>query len=349
MSEINLSDSKRSSQITMKDLFGQFNDWICFLWPYKFRIVILSLVGGILGFLFAHYFPNKVYTAKLSFTMEQKNGAGGALGGLASSLGLGDVGGNSSGMFGGENILYLLKSNRIIHQSLREPQEILNGDNLLNFYLKNHFKESLRSKKIKLFPKELDSILFNRSQDSIIQLITKSIRENQLTAERQDNKTSIINLDIRDVSENWAFLFSKSIVRNAINLYLEIKVGKLLRTESELTHKKDSIRGLLNGSITTLAFETDLNTHTPLMRYKTNQVKKQIDVEVLRGMYANMIQNLEMTKFQRAQEEPIIEIIDEPIMPLNVNKRSRLLYSILGSIIFSSLLLVPLFFKRMLD
>jgi uncharacterized protein involved in exopolysaccharide biosynthesis len=85
------------------------------------------------------------------------------------------------------------------------------------------------------------------------------------------------------------------------------------------------------------------------MRYKTNQVKKQIDVEVLRGMYANMIQNLEMTKFQRAQEEPIIEIIDEPIMPLNVNKRSRLLYSILGSIIFSSLLLVPLFFKRMLD
>jgi uncharacterized protein involved in exopolysaccharide biosynthesis len=52
------------------------------------------------------------------------------------------------------------------------------------------------------------------------------------------------------------------------------------------------------------------------MRYKTKQAKKQVDVEVLKTMYGNVIQNLEMTKFQRSQEEPIIEIIDEPILPL---------------------------------
>jgi glycerol-3-phosphate cytidylyltransferase len=63
-----------------------------------------------------------------------------------------------------------------------------------------------------------------------------------------------------------------------------------------------------------------MNSHTPLMRYKTKQAKKQIDVEVLKTMYANVIQNLEMTKFQRAQEEPIIEIIDEPILPLNIHQ-----------------------------
>jgi predicted nuclease of restriction endonuclease-like (RecB) superfamily len=109
-------------------------------------------------------------------------------------------------------------------------------------------------------------------------------------------------------------------VKNAIDLYLEIKVGKLMRTEQELTQKKDSIRGLLDGSITTLAYETDLNSHTPLMRYKTNQAKKQIDVEVLKSMYGSVIQNLEITKMQRTQEEPIIEIIDEPILPLKVEK-----------------------------
>jgi uncharacterized protein (DUF608 family) len=101
---------------------------------------------------------------------------------------------------------------------------------------------------------------------------------------------------------------------------MEIKVGKLIGTELDLTRKRDSIRGLLDGSITTLAIETDLNSHAPLMRYKTKQAKKQVDVEVLKTMYGNIIQNLEMTKFQRSQEEPIIEIIDEPILPLEVEK-----------------------------
>jgi hypothetical protein len=123
------------------------------------------------------------------------------------------------------------------------------------------------------------------------------------------------------------------LVKNAIDLYLEIKIGKLLRTEEELTNKRDSIRGLLDGSITTLAFETDMNSHTPLMRYKTNQAKKQIDVEVLKSMYGSVIQNLEITKMQRAQEEPIIEIIDEPILPLSKVKFGKLKGIILGGIL----------------
>jgi hypothetical protein len=231
-------------------------------------------------------------------------------------------------MFGGENVLFLMKSNRIIHESLKEAQSELNGDNLLNVYLRNHFDKALKTKKVRLFPKNLDSIFFTRKQDSLLLAITKTIRETQIVAERQDKKTTIINLDVKDENEQWAYLFSKALVKNAIDLYLEIKVGKLMRTENELIQKKDSIRGLLDGSITTLAFETDLNSHTPLMRYKTNQAKKQIDVEVLKTMYANVIQNLEMTKFQRAQEEPIIEIIDEPILPLEIKE-----FGILKSVI----------------
>jgi uncharacterized protein involved in exopolysaccharide biosynthesis len=66
------------------------------------------------------------------------------------------------------------------------------------------------------------------------------------------------------------------------------------------------------------------------MRYKTKQAKKQVDVEVLKTMYGNIIQNLEMTKFQRSQEEPIIEIIDEPILPLKVEELGRIKGVIIG-------------------
>jgi hypothetical protein len=120
---------------------------------------------------------------------------------------------------------------------------------------------------------------------------------------------------------------------------MEIKVGKLIATEQDLTRKRDSIRGLLDGSITTLAIETDLNSHAPLMRYKTKQAKKQVDVEVLKTMYGNIIQNLEMTKFQRSQEEPIIEIIDEPILPLKVEKFGKAKGIMIGGFLTGFLLL----------
>jgi uncharacterized protein involved in exopolysaccharide biosynthesis len=349
MSELQ-QQAPASDEISLKELILKGKDWFSYLWGYKWRILLAGMLGGALGFVYAKYFSKPTYTSVVSFTLEQKSGGGaGALGGLASSLGLGDLPtGSSSGMFGGENVLHLMKSNRIIHQSLKEPQADLKGDHLLNAYLKNHFEKPLKEKKIKLFPENLDSVTFSRQQDSLLLLITKNIREEQVIAERQDKKTTIINLEVKDNNEQWAYLFSKALVKNAIDLYLEIKVGKLMRTEFELTQKKDSIRGLLDGSITTLAYETDMNSHTPLMRYKTNQAKKQIDVEVLKSMYANVIQNLEMTKFQRSQEEPIIEIIDEPILPLSMEMFGKLKGIVRGGFITSFLIFGWLVLMRLL-
>jgi hypothetical protein len=242
----------------------------------------------------------------------------------------------------------LMKSNRIIHEALKSPIEELNGDHLLNAYLKNHFAEALKEKKIKLFPKLIDTLKTNRAQDSLLLLVTKNIRETQLVADRADKKNTIINLEVKDENEQWAFLFSKMVVQHAIDLYMEIKVGKLIDTEQDLTRKRDSIRGLLDGTITTLAIETDLNSHSPLMRYKTKQAKKQVDVEVLKTMYGNIIQNLEMTKFQRSQEEPIIEIIDEPILPLKVEKFSKAKGILIGGFLTGFLLLGFLVLRKVL-
>jgi hypothetical protein len=317
-----LQPQNNNDEISLKELILKGKEWVAYLWGYKWIIILVSSLGGALGFAYAKYLTKPEYTAQVTFAMEQKSGgAASALGGLASSLGIGDIGGSSSsGMFGGENILMLMKSNRIIHEALKAPIEELSGDHLLNAYVKNHFGKELKEKKIALFPKTFDSITSTRAQDSLLLLITKNIREKQLVADRADKKNTIINLEVKDQNEQWAFLFSKMLVQHAIDLYMEIKVGKLIATEQDLTRKRDSIRGLLDGSITTLAIETDLNSHAPLMRYKTKQAKKQVDVEVLKTMYGNIIQNLEMTKFQRSQEEPIIEIIDEPILPLKIDK-----------------------------
>jgi uncharacterized protein involved in exopolysaccharide biosynthesis len=346
-----LQPQSNNDEIGLKELILKGKEWVAYLWGYKWIILLVSALGGALGFAYAKYLTKPEYTAQVTFTMEQKSGgAASALGGLASSLGLGDMGGaSSSGMFGGENILMLMKSNRIIHEALKAPNAELDGDHLLNAYLKNHFADALKEKKIKLFPKLIDTVETNRAQDSLLLLVTKNIRETQLIADRADKKNTIINLEVKDENEQWAFLFSKMVVQHAIDLYMEIKVGKLIATEQDLTRKRDSIRGLLDGTITTLAIETDLNSHSPLMRYKTKQAKKQVDVEVLKTMYGNIIQNLEMTKFQRSQEEPIIEIIDEPILPLRVEKFRKVKGILIGGILSTLLLFISLVLRRILN
>jgi hypothetical protein len=345
-----LQTQHNNDEISLKELILKGKEWVAYLWGYKWLIIFVTALGGSLGYVYAKYYTKATYTSTVTFTMEQKGGGGaGALGGLASSLGLGDIGGgSSSGMFGGENILALMKSNRIIHEALKAPLQELDGDHLLNAYLKNHFAQALKDKKIKLFPKVIDTVVTNRVQDSLLLLVTKNIREIQLVADRADKKNTIINLEVKDENEQWAFLFSKMVVQHAIDLYMEIKVGKLIATEQDLTRKKDSIRGMLDGSITTLAYETDLNSHTPLMRYKTNQAKKQIDLDVLKTMYGNIIQNLEMTKFQRSQEEPIIEIIDEPILPLSMEKFGKAKGMVMGGFLASFLIFGWLVLRRLL-
>lgn len=54
-------------------------------------------------------------------------------------------------------------------------------------------------------------------------------------------------------------------------------------------------------------------------------------------MYSSVIQNLEMTKFQRAQEEPIIEIIDEPILPLVNSKLNTGIFLFACLFVFNTL------------
>jgi Chain length determinant protein len=354
MNEQTPTQQNNPDEISLKELILIAKDWTSYLWGRKWLFILVGCLGGAIGFAYSKYLTKPEYTAKITFAMEQKSGgAASALGGLASSLGIGDIGGaSSSGMFGGENILMLMKSNRIIHEALKAPLDELKGDHLLNAYVKNHFDKELKEKKIALFPKTFDSITSTRAQDSLLLLITKNIREKQLIAERADKKTTIINLEVKDQNEQWALLFSKMLVQHAIDLYMEIKVGKLISTERELTRKRDSIRGLLDGSITTLAIETDLNSHAPLMRYKTKQAKKQVDVEVLKTMYGNVIQNLEMTKFQRSQEEPIIEIIDEPILPLEMEyftkSKGVVLFGILAVGVYLSLIIIRKIIKDVL-
>ena len=61
-------------------------------------------------------------------------------------------------------------------------------------------------------------------------------------------------------------------------------------------------------------------------------------------MYGEIVKNLEISKFTLLNNKPLLNIIDSPTLPLEVNELpivlAFILFSILGSVIYSFILIV---------
>ena len=110
-----------NDEISLKELINKVKELYDYLLSQWKIIVLAGVIGAALGL--AYSFTKKpVYTATLSFALEDEKsggGLGGALG-LASSLGL-DLGGGGGSIFTGSNLTELFKSRSMVEQTLLSP------------------------------------------------------------------------------------------------------------------------------------------------------------------------------------------------------------------------------------
>src|SRR6187402_1609497 len=105
-----------SDEITLKELLTKTKEWFTYLLSKWMIILICALAGAALGFANA-YFKKPLYTAALSFALEDPQSSGNITNalGLASQLGL-DLGGGGGGIFSGANLVELFKSRVMVEQ-----------------------------------------------------------------------------------------------------------------------------------------------------------------------------------------------------------------------------------------
>jgi len=74
------------------------------------------------------------------------------------------------------------------------------------------------------------------------------------------------------------------------------------------------------------------------------EIRLKRDVEILNIMYGEIVKNLEVSKFTLLNNEPLLNIIDSPTLPLKVNKLSIIvafiLFSIFGMLMYSFILII---------
>ena len=342
-----------NDEITLKELLLKAKEWYTFLLSKWKTIVLAGIIGALLGLGYSFY-KKPIYTASLTYAVEDgkaSGGLGGALG-LASSFGL-DLGGSSGGAFSGSNLMELFKSRAMVEQTLLAPVTQNNKTiSLAEMYIQDKewrekWEEKPALKTITFLP-NIDRAKFTRVQDSIFGLIYKELSTESLTVEQKDKKVAIGTITMRCTNEYFAQQFNLALTQTVIDFYVETKSKRAKENMDILVRQTDSIRGELNGAITGVAVAND-NTFglNPALNVKrVPSARRQVDVQANTAILTEIVKQAELAKVTLRKETPLIQIIDQPILPLPKEKLGKAKGILLGGILAGFLTVLGLIIRR---
>jgi hypothetical protein len=342
-----------NDEITLKELLLKAKEWYTYLLFQWKMIVLTGIVGALLGLGYSFY-KKPVYTATLTYALEDGKAQGGGLGSLASSFGfdIGGAGGNS-GAFSGANLMELFKSRAMVEQTLLAPVTQNNKTiSLAEMYIQDQrWREKWVEKptlKSITFLHNTDRTKFTRAQDSIFGVIYNDLSNNALTVDQKDKKVAIGTITMKGTNEYFAQQFNLALTNTVTDFYIETKSKRAKENMDILVRQTDSIRGELNGAITGVAVAND-NTFglNPALNVKrVPSARRQVDVQANTAILTEIVKQAELAKVTLRKETPLIQVIDQPILPLPKEKFGKAKGILLGGILAGFLTILGLIIRR---
>ncbi len=342
-----------NDEISLKELIEKGKEWYVYLLS-KWKIILLAgIIGAGLGL--AYSFSKKpVYTATLSFALEDEKGGGGLGGalGLASSFGI-DLGGGGGSIFTGSNLTELFKSRAMVEQTLMSPV-VVDGKtiSLAEMYIQNqgwrgNWNDKPKYKAIQFLP-DTKRKYFTRVHDSILGVVYQDLSKTGLSVAQKDKKNAIITIDVNSTNELFSKYFTEALVKQVSDFYVTTKSKKARMNMHILERQTDSIRGELNGAITGVAVAND-NTfmlNPALNVRRAPSARRQVDVQANTAILTELVKQTELAKVTLRKETPLIQVIDQPILPLKKEKFGKAKGIVLGGFLAGFLVVFLLIVRR---
>ncbi|MDA0313860.1 MAG: exopolysaccharide biosynthesis protein [Bacteroidetes bacterium] len=336
-------------QFTLREVVKNLIYWVKFF-RSKWKLLVLFLsIGAGLGAGFSQV-KDPVFHAETSFVLEEEGMSGiGQMSGIANLLGVNLGGIGTNGLFQGDNIMELYRSDRMLEETLLSPFE--NDGLLIERFIESEDLEEKWASTIDLSALSFSASRENQGvkQDSVIKEISKIIREKQLVVVKPDRKLSIIQVTVSSKDEAFAKLFNETLVSKVNTFYLETKTKKTGENLRILQIQADSVRVILDQSMGTLAVEQDrIPNANPLLSAATvNSRRKQIDVQSSASVYMEIVKNLEMAKISHRINTPLIQLIDSPKLPLKRTEIRLMKGMVYGAFFLGGLALSLLYLRKL--
>nr|WP_315243902.1 Wzz/FepE/Etk N-terminal domain-containing protein [uncultured Flavobacterium sp.] len=343
----------KNDEISLKELFEKVKEWWNYLLSQWKIILIAGVIGASLGL--AYSFSKKpVYTATLSFALEDEKGGGGFSGalGLASSFGI-DLGGGGGSIFTGSNLTELFKSRSMVEKTLLSSV-VVEGKtiSLAEMFIQNNnwrknWKDNPKFASLEFLP-NANRKLYTRVQDSIMGKMYESLSKGGLNVAQKDKKISIISIDVTSQNEFFAKYFCEALAKEVGKFYVETKSKKARMNMAILQRQTDSIRGELNAAITGVAVANDntFNLNPALNVRRAPSARRQVDVQANTAILTELVKQTELAKVTLRKETPLIQVIDSPILPLPKERFGKAKGLIFGTFLTSLMTIIVLIIRR---
>jgi hypothetical protein len=340
----------QNDEISIAELLQKIKALWAFLLTQWLKISLAGVLGGLIGLGYAWKQPVQ-YVSKLTFVLEDGKGGGGGLASLAGQFGI-DVGGAGGGsIFSGDNILLFLKSESLIREALFSNYDIEGKKTIADKYAETNELKSSWAKNEKMGAIDFGKLSLQtlpRKEDSLLQKISETIINNELSVVKVDKKASFIQVKTTMRDELLSKIFAERLVDIAAKRYISSKTKTKQANVQKLQNKADSLVALLNNrTYTAASTQQQLVDINPALR--SAPIAAEIsarDKTIAATLYAEVVKNLELSKTLLNQETPVIEMVDQSHLPLEKVKASKSKSLVLGGFLAGFLMVAYLLAAR---
>jgi uncharacterized protein involved in exopolysaccharide biosynthesis len=318
-------------EVTLKDIIKRLQQIVRFLFSRWLIIVIVGILGGLFGLLYAWY-AKPTYSATLTFVLSNNSSSGGIMS-LANQFGI-NFGDDNSNVFSGDNITALMKSRRMVQQALfTKPDD--NKELLINIFVKDNklnesWQQNERTKNVYPFPDDASKMTL--VQDSLFRQIYNSVQSDLLDVSKPDKDQSIYAVRTTSKNPEFSYDLTKFLVDVTSTFYINTKTSVAKQNLAMLQKEADSLRSVLGGAITSAGSQTDLtfNLNPAYQVQRSGAQQSQARAAALGQAYGQVLQSLEVAKITLQKDTPLYQVIDEPTLPLDADKPGKLSSMIIG-------------------
>lgn len=321
------TENTRPGTLSLKEAAGGFNSWFQYFKTKKRFILLIALAGALAGMTYS-FFKKSEFTATTTFVLEE-DAAGGGLGkyaGLASLVGI-DIGGmEKSDLFQGENIAALYRSRAMIERVLRSKVPFQGKETLLaDAYINETGIRNKLSWRFKYKDVQFAALHEKQSRlaDSLLGDIIDDIDKKYLQVDKVDKRMNVIGVNFTTCNEELAKIFNRELVTTVNQFYIETKTQKSADNLRVLQKQTDSVKAVMNGAIAQAANVVDMTPNLNVTRQsrRSSPVQTlQFNAEANKEILKELVKNLELTRMALLKSKPLIQLIDEPLYPIEDKK-----------------------------
>jgi hypothetical protein len=300
--QINLNPGKI---ITIDYLVDIIVSWYDQILKNKFTFLMFFVIGGAVGFSYAHFLKKVQYLSRLTFVIdrpsvqtEEEH--------LLHYSGVNTTGNPSSKLLNGDNLRMILQSDVIIKEALLSPVIALKGRNLLSVL----WKESLNS-------------LSESSKDSLTQEIIKKLKKSHLVVGKIEEMGSFYFIEMHHDQPLFCYYFPEKLLESLLKFYETEKSKELERyiitLRGQSVNIKDEIKSAQrvwyakkNRSRNLVYFEDQFLLEKLEKNIEEAELKLKMNQEIL-----------DVAVYQQSRKSSFIHLIDTPVLPLEFKGRKR--------------------------